>query len=276
MKPAPFDYFRAPDIAQAVAALAAAEGEARLLAGGQTLGPMLNLRVATPPRLVDIGRIGALKTIERRGDVLVIGAGVTHARLEDHDDPSPLGRFLAVVAGGIAFRAIRNRGTIGGSLAHSDPAADWVTAMTVLDARLVVAGPQGQRSVKMRSFMRAALTNVLGPAELIAAIEIDILGADARWGYYKLCRKFGEFPEAIGAVLLDPGRGLCRMVAGALEGPPVSLDGLAAEVVREGIAGVTLDRIVKALGAAEPGLDAVDLQLHAVALRRALSQAAPP
>lgn len=241
-----------------------------MLAGGQTLGPMLNLRLARPSVLVDIGGISALKRIEKRGNVLVIGAGVTHVALEDSADPSPTGRLLSHVASNIAYRAIRNCGTVGGSLAHADPAADWITAMMLLDARMIIAGASGRRSMPMREFMKGAFTTAIGPAELLAEIEIEELSEQALWGYYRVCRKIGEFPDAIGAVVLDPRRPLARIVVGALNGVPALLPALAARVASEGAAAASADQVSAAVKEIAPDLDPVDLQLHVVAVRRAI------
>jgi len=273
MKPAPFEYVAPTTLDQAVAALGAAGAEARVLAGGQTLGPMLNMRLATPRRLVDIGRIAHLKTIEERDDVLVIGAGVTHAMLEDRSDPSPTGRLLANIASTIAYRAIRNRGTIGGSLAHADPAADWIAAMLLLDATLLISGPSATRPVQMRDFMTGAFSTAIRHSEILAAIEIPKLSPQARWGYYKVCRKIGEFPDAIGAAILDPPRALSRIVVGALDGVPAVLSSLAQEVARAGAAAATAQAVTEAVKLAASTIDPVDLQLHAVAVRRAVLQA---
>ncbi len=273
MKPASFNFARAGTVDQATAALSAAPEDARVIAGGQTLGPMLNLRLAVPSLLIDVGCIDSLRRIEKRGNVLVIGAGITHAVLEDHDDPSPAGRLISHVASTIAFRAVRNRGTIGGSLAHADPAADWITVMTLLNARLIIAGASGRRTVPMRGYMKAAFTTAIAPGEILMEIEIDELSAEARWGYYKVCRKVGEFPHAVGAVVLDPKRSLARIVVGALDTAPGLMPELAARVAREGAAAAGLAEVSAAVLAVAPGLDPVDLQFHAVAVRRAILRA---
>ena len=276
MKPAPFAYERPDNLDVAIRSLAEAGPEARLLGGGQTLGPMLNLRLAAPARIIDLGSVGSLKRIERQRATLTIGAGVTHAMIEDRTDASPTGRLLSYVASTIAFRAIRNRGTIGGSLAHADPAADWVTTTVLLDAQISLVGPSGARRVQAREFFKGAFSTDLRPGEIIEAIDIVELSDEARWGYYKICRKVGEFPEAIGAVVLDPARQIARIIAGALEGPPVSLQGLAATVAQDGLAAADSAAVKRALGRAVPGLGAIDLQIHATAVRRAVSQAISP
>jgi carbon-monoxide dehydrogenase medium subunit len=273
MKAPAFDYERPDSVQHAATLLARASGEGRLLAGGQTLGPMLNLRLVAPRLIIDIGHIAALKQIEERSGRLVIGAGATHAMLEDRSDRSPLGRLLAHAAGSIAYRAIRNRGTVGGSLSHADPAADWITTMILLDADIVVADSAGRRRVPMREFMLGAFATALGPAEVLEAIEITHPSSEARWGYIRICRKSGEFPEAVGAVLLDPARGISRIVAGALDGAPALLPALAQRVAAEGAAAATIDNVTAAIANAAPGFDAFERQIHAVAVRRAILQA---
>jgi len=273
MKAPAFEYERPDSVKQAASMLARANGEGRLLAGGQTLGPMLNLRLVMPRIVIDIGHIAALKRIDERGERLVIGGGVTHATLEDRNDQSPLGQLLAHAAGSIAYRAIRNRGTVGGSLCHADPAADWVTIMTLLDAEIIIADSSRQRRVPMSEFMVGAFATVLGPTEVLEAIEIAKPSSQTRWGYYRISRKVGEFPEAVGAVLLDPERGTSRIVAGALDGAPALLPALAQRVAAQGATAATIDNISAALTDAVPGFDAFQRQLHAVAVRRAVLQA---
>lgn len=273
MKAPAFEYERADSVTHAAGLLAQSNGDGRILAGGQTLGPMLNLRLAMPRVIVDIGHIRALKTIEDRADTLVIGAGVTHAALEDREDPTSLGRLLAYAGGSIAYRAIRNRGTIGGSLCHADPAADWITIMTLLDAELVIANPSGRRRVKMTQFMVGAYATVLAFNEVLEAVEIRKPSTEARWGYYRVCRKVGEFPEALGAVLLDPAQKVARLVAGAIDRKPALLPELAEQVALRGLEATSIEAAKSALQAADPGMDPIECQRHVVAIHRAVLQA---
>ena len=145
MKPAPFNYARPSTLAGAIALLKREDLAVKLLAGGQSLGPMLNLRLAQPDLLVDITAVPDLLRVETEDDGLLIGACVTHADIEDGRVPDPTDGALPAVARAIAYRAVRNRGTIGGSLVHADPAADWITALAALGADAVVRGPAGQR-----------------------------------------------------------------------------------------------------------------------------------
>jgi aerobic carbon-monoxide dehydrogenase medium subunit len=171
MKASAFSYARATSVVNALELLAIHGDDAKVLSGGQSLMPAMNLRLISPELIVDIGGIAELKGIAVKGDVLTIGALTRHVDLQRSPEIVAHAPLLTEAIAHVAHPAIRNKGTIGGSLAHADPAADWVTAMTLLDARLVLAGPDGRRKLPMRDFMRAALTTALGRAELVAAIE---------------------------------------------------------------------------------------------------------
>src|SRR5262245_24945215 len=147
MKAARFDYLRPGDVGEALAALAKAEGGGKLLAGGQSLGPMLNLRLARPSLLIDVSRLESLARVDDRGAAFRIGAGVTHSQIEDMRGRLAGGEMLCEVAAGIAYRAIRNRGTIGGSIAHADPAADWPLALAAIGATINVRAVGGVRDI---------------------------------------------------------------------------------------------------------------------------------
>jgi carbon-monoxide dehydrogenase medium subunit len=168
---------------------------------------------------------------------------------------------------------VRNRGTIGGSLAHADPSADWPTALMALDARAVVTARSGAREIALRDFLRGAFATAIETGEILTGIVVPKLSAQARWGYYKVCRKAGEFPEAIGAAVLDPERRHARIAMGALGGSPVPLDELAARVAADGRAAATPAAVEAAVRAAAPALDAVETRMHATAVRRAVEQA---
>ena len=159
VKAAAFDYVQARSIAEAVALLAA--GDARVLAGGQSLGPMLNLRLARPGRLVDVKRAAGLREVAADDAVVSLGAGWTHAEIEDGAVEDPTRGLLRQVAQGIAYRAVRNRGTIGGSLAHADPAADWVSTIVALGGAVVAEGPGGRRRIAAEGFIRGAFATAL-------------------------------------------------------------------------------------------------------------------
>lgn len=172
MKAAAFEYTRPGSLQEALRALRAHEGRAKLMAGGQSLGPMLNLRLARPPVVIDISGLAELRTVTRQDGGLRVGAAVTHAEIEDGVHELLRGTPLQQVAPGIAYRAIRNRGTLGGSLAHADPAADWVLTMVGLGATLEIAGPDGVRMLPAQDYMQGAYTTGLREDELIAAVHV--------------------------------------------------------------------------------------------------------
>ena len=262
MKAAAFDYVRPRDVGEALSALKG--NDAKPIAGGQSLGPMLNLRLARPKLLVDVSRIQSLRQIQDEGEAWRIGAAVTHAELEDRAlagcEP------LASVARAVAYRAVRNRGTLGGSLAHADPAADWVTTMRVLDAVYVIEGSRGRREIASGDFMQAAFTTVLAADDVLVGVRIAKCSTGTRFGYFKFCRKVGEFAEAIGAVLLDPARGVRRAVIGATAGTPYLVQDIEGVLVASQ---ASIEKEVRAAGCAEP----YEFQMHAVALKRAVAQA---
>jgi carbon-monoxide dehydrogenase medium subunit len=272
MKAARFDYIRAGHVAEALAALANTEG-AKLLAGGQSLGPMLNLRLVRPALLVDVSRLEALQRLEDMGRAWRIGAGVTHARLEDLRLPG--GEMLCEVAAAIAYRSVRNRGTIGGSLAHADPAADWPVALAALGASVNIRGPT-PRSMLVERFIEGAFTTTLAANEIIETIDVPKLSRAGRYGFYKFCRKTGEFAEASAAAVFDPESGVARIFVGSLRGVPRPLPSLAQEVAKHGPSAAATDAVTQALTQAIGDLDAVERAMAAAAVTRALMRVFAP
>ena len=179
--------------------------------------------------------------------------------------PDPTGGFLARVARGIAYRAVRNRGTIGGSLAHADPAADWLSCLSVLGAHVVIAGAAGTRRVGLAGFVRGALETELGDEELLTAVRIPKFSRAARFGFHKICRKAGEFADAIGVVAYDPERQLTRIAASTGVGPPVFIDARDLLLDR-GELPDTEDLQQRLVQAGLSG-DAYDLKHHTVAVQ---------
>ena len=192
MKPARFEYERPADIAGAIALLQREDIVVKIIAGGQSLGPMLNLRLAQPDLLVDITGIAELKRVEENSDAIVVGACVTHSDMEDARVPDVTHGALPAVARGIAYRAVRNRGTIGGSLAHADPSADWVASLAAIGADVLIRGPAGRRSLAIADFVTGVFEVALASGEMVEGVRIPRLSPTARWGYYKICRKTGE------------------------------------------------------------------------------------
>jgi aerobic carbon-monoxide dehydrogenase medium subunit len=264
MKACAFDFARPKDVAEALSLLS--NENAKAAAGTQSLGPMLNLRVVQPALLVDLRSIPELLSVSENRESVTFGACVTHAEIEDGRVPDPSRGFMREVAANIAYRAVRNRGTLGGSLAHADPAADWPSAMTALGAVAVIAGAEGRREVPMERFLKGLFETDLQPGELLVAVRVSKLSAKAKTGYWKFCRKAGEFAQAIGAAVSDPESGTARAVMGATGSSPFVVpdaEGLFKQRKTEAVA-----------DAAGLGGDAYNRQLHAVALRRAIERMA--
>ena len=272
MKPVDFSYHRAVSVADALERLAAGGDGTKLIGGGQTLGPMLNLRLARPRELIDISSVGALRRVESTRESVIAGAAVTHADIEDRPAADPIERAMREVAAGIAYRAVRNRGTLGGSVAHADPSADWVSFLLCANARVHIRSVTGERDVRMQDFTRAAYTTTLARDEIVTRIEIPHTTARARFGFYKLCRKTGEFAEAMGAVLVDPGRCYCRVVAGAVGAKPVVLAATARSLAATATP-PELEALRAEIAAGTDEHDPVKLHMAAVAVRRAVDRA---
>ena len=269
MKPAAFDYQAPTSVPAAVGLLAASEGAGKVVAGCQSLGPMLNLRLAQPSLLVDVRGIAPLHQVSDAEEGVVVGSCVTHAAIEDGKVADVTRGLMPAVAADIAYRAVRNRGTIGGSLCHADPAADWVSVLVLLSAVALIEGAEGRREVDVERFVTGAFATALTDTELLVGIRIPRLSPGARWGHYKFCRKPGEFAEAIGAILEDPGRGVCRAVIGATHGAPHVIADARFMLGR-----FDPEPAHAAIDAAGVGADPYERQLHYAALRRAAARLA--
>jgi carbon-monoxide dehydrogenase medium subunit len=262
MKPASFAYVRPNSWSEALQLVA--DG-ARPGAGTQSLGPLLNLRLAQPDTIADLRHLPDYAGVVPGGEVVRIGAGTTHAAIEDGAVPGRVGQIMAAVARGIAYRPVRNRDTIGGSLAHADPAADWVAVLPALGATAVTLGPRGERRVALAGFVKGIFETALDADELLRAIEVPVLPAEARWGHWKFCRKVGEFSKATACVLALPGK-TPRAVLAALDGPPLVIED-ASMLVKDPVAEAA--RIVTSY----PELSAWRRALAETALRRAAERA---
>jgi carbon-monoxide dehydrogenase medium subunit len=276
MKPVAFSYERPASIDAALELLSETAVFCKILAGGQSLGPMLNLRLAQPDLLIDVTSISELVDVADGRDHLDIGACVTHADIEDGRLPDASNGLLPHVAGTIAYRAVRNRGTIGGSLAHADPAADWISILPLLDAEIIIASRRGVRQIAAADLVVSSFTTVLQADELIRAIRVPKLSAKARWGVYKINQKAGEFAHAIGGVLHDPERGLFRAVIGAIETAPIVVAdaallfaGLYGPNLADRLDAAVVLRLLDQKGVSDP----YNRALLPVALKRAARQA---
>jgi carbon-monoxide dehydrogenase medium subunit len=275
MKPANFEFARAGSLSEAATILRQSAG-AKVVAGGQSLAPMLNLRLVQPSILVDITAIPELTRVEEDADRVSVGACITAADIEDGRVRVAELPILTAVAGGVAYRAVRNRGTIGGSICHADPAGDWLPLLAALDAECMISDGRRARRAPIEDFVAGAFDVRLEPGELLQAIRIPRPSRTARCGYYKVCRKVGEFALASGAVLLDSERDVFRAVVGATQARPIVVDDARAifdAVPRPGDAVRLNEKAVIDLLARAGSSKPTGARLHVTALRRAAAQA---
>ncbi|WP_431284331.1 FAD binding domain-containing protein [Humitalea sp. 24SJ18S-53] len=271
MRPPDLSYRRPDSLADALRVLRE-DDVASPIAGGQSLVVMLSLRVAATQSLVDVSRLAELTLVEPMGDAVRIGAATRHAMIEDGRIPDPSRGMLARVASGIAYRAIRNLGTIGGSMALADPAADWPVCLMALGATVVIATPGGERHVAVADFIHGAYATALAPGEILRAIDVPRLPDCARWGFSKLARKQGAFADSLCAVVQAHMDAPPVVVLGATAGGARLLPSVAA-AVRGGESQATLrDIILHAVAEADDTTDVYRLRCHAATVFRAIEQ----
>lgn len=254
MKAAPYTLSTLAELEQ-ISFATAQDDMHKVVAGGQSLGAMLNLRLVRVNALHDLKVIADLSLITEDDRSLTIGSMVTHSQIEDQASCDVIRRILSHVAGGIAYRAVRNSGTIGGSLCHADPAADWVSAVPLLDGELTLEGPLGKRTLKAQAFVQFAFETALKPGEVLTSIRFPKYPETTQWSYRKHCRKTGEFALAIVGGLFDPQRESLRLTFGALGGAPVVFTPVVSAVSSD--AGI--DDLMDQLNA-QTLVDQIDLQ----------------
>ena len=237
MKPPPFAYECPREVEEAVALLAAHGGDARPLAGGQSLVPLLNFRLARPAVLVDLNRIAALGRIRVEDGALRIGAMARQAAVEADPDVARGWPILPAAIGHIAHPQIRNRGTVGGSLAHNDPAAELPAVMLALDAEMIAQGPRGRRAIPAADFFAGTMETALRLDELLTEIRVPALPDGIGWGFQEAARRQGDFALVAVAVLLRPagaGQIDARIVVTGTGDGPARMEAAEAIVVERG------------------------------------------
>jgi carbon-monoxide dehydrogenase medium subunit len=272
VKPAPFAYAKARSLDHAIALLDGAP-EARVLAGGQSLMPALNMRLSAPPLLVDINGVSELARIAQPNGQIELGGLVRHAQAEHSQDVARLAPLLSKAIPHIAHPAIRNRGTIGGSIALADPAAELPACLLALGGEIEIAGRAGRRTVAADTFFKGLFETALAPGEIISAIRIPVAQPRDRFGFAELARRHGDYA-------------LVGLAAAARAEPPairlayfgVGTTPVRARTAETALAGGDLDAAVAALaGDLEPNGDvhasaAAKRHLAAVLLRRVAAQ----
>lgn len=220
VKPAPFDYARPDTVEEAVALLSDMEGEARILAGGQSLIAMLNSRIASPQWLIDITRIPALLEVREDGDALTIGAAVTQASLENWPDLDKSLPLVSMALPHVGHFQTRSKGTVCGSIAHGDPSSELPLCLAVLDGTVSLRGPKGRRSVAGRSFHTGVLSSLCGPDELIESITLPTARHTERFSFHEIALRHGDFAIVAVAVAADDSH-ITIGVGGADDHPAV-------------------------------------------------------
>lgn len=247
MKPPAFTYHRPASVEDALAVLAEVGEDGKVLAGGQSLVPMLNMRLAAPGHLVDINRLETLSYVRHDGasNTIRIGALARHAAVERDVDAYAVLPLLRQATANVAHPAIRNRGTVGGSVAHADPAAELPVALTALDARFHVrSARRGTRTIAAADFFHAPLMTALAPDELLVEIEVPPLPAGARTGFAEHARTHGDFAVAGAAVVRAGAEHAAVALLGAGPTPVRAHD--AERAVRRGASPAEAGRIAGA------------------------------
>jgi carbon-monoxide dehydrogenase medium subunit len=283
MYPATFEYHRPGTVEEAVRLLASHKDDAKLLAGGHSLIPLMKLRLASPKHVVDIRRIGGLVGVREEGSTIVIGALTTHYAVESNAALKAKCPILTEAGAMIGDPQVRNWGTIGGSVAHADPAADWPAVILALGAELVAVGPKGKRTIKADDFFKGLMTTALAPDELLTEIRVTAPPAGAGMAYVKHPHPASRFAVVGVAAVLAVSGGRCEKASVAITG--VGSKVTRAKGVEAALAGKSLDApsLAAAAEKAADGIDAsADLQgsveykqhLTRVYTRRALEAAA--
>jgi CO/xanthine dehydrogenase FAD-binding subunit len=220
MKPADFEYVRPATVAKAVAALQGSDGEGKVLAGGQSLVPLMNFRLATPRLLVDINRTAGLAEVTRADGHLRIGAMTRMRALETDPLVRQAHPLLAAAASWVGHVQIRNRGTVGGSLAHADPAAEIPAICVLADAELGISGPDGDRVVQAADFFLGFLYTSLGESDVLTEVRFPVLNQGDGWGFREFAHRRGDFALAGSAATMGITDGVVERVRIVVFGTP--------------------------------------------------------
>jgi carbon-monoxide dehydrogenase medium subunit len=278
LKPAAFAYAKARSLEDAIAQLGAHKGEAKLLAGGQSLIATLNMRLSSPSLLVDINGVPGLEGISVRNGMVEIGALTRHVTLERSSDIAKHAPLIAAAMPHIAHPAIRNRGTIGGSLAYADPAAELPACLVALDGEIDIAGPNGSRTVKAGDFFKGLFETALRPNDILSAVRFPAASADTRVGFAELARRHGDYAMVgLAAVAKASGKGLSdvRLCYFGVGATPVR-----ARKAEAALAAGSVDEAVNALDLDPPddiqATGVVKKHLAGVLLRRVAKQLMEP
>ena len=258
MYPASFDYHTPGSVQEAISLLGKLRDDAKLLAGGHSLIPMMKLRLAQPKHLIDLRKVPGLAGIREDGGSIAIGAMTTHWQVESSKLLQAKIPVVSDAAGMIGDPQVRNLGTIGGSLAHADPAADMPAVMIALGAELVIEGPRGRRTVKVDDFFKGLMMTAVGPDEILAEIRVPVPPAGSGAAYQKFPHPASRFAVVgVCAALTVDGKGICTKAGVGVTG--AGTRAVRAKGVEAGLAGKALDHTAIEAAAAKAA-DGVDVQ----------------
>ena len=283
MKPAPFDYFRPASLSDALALLAKYKDDCKILAGGQSLVPAMNFRLARPAVLIDINDLHELDYVRADDDGLHIGALTRHAAFHRCVVDGPLGALLSRVAGHIAHYPIRQRGTFAGSLAHADPASEWCLVVTTLGAGVVVKSARSERVIASSDFFNGTFSTDLEADELLAEIRVPAMAQGWRTGFYEFSRRAGDFALGMALAALRIEAGLiseARLGIGGVSDRAIRLQTLEAWLVGRPASQEVFEDIARQAWAAISPIGDIHASpeyrrdLIAAAVKRALTEAA--
>ncbi|MDI4236997.1 xanthine dehydrogenase family protein subunit M [Bradyrhizobium sp. Arg237L] len=282
MKAAAFDYLRPSGLGEALALLATHKDDCKILAGGQSLVPAMNFRLARPAILIDINDLDELDYLRADADQLKIGALTRHAAFHRPVVEGPLGTLLAKVVRHIAHYPIRQRGTFAGSLSHADPASEWCLVATTLRAEMVAKSARGERVIAVADFFHGTFTTALEPDEILAEIRLPAMTPDWRVGFYEFSRRAGDFAlgMAVAAARVDGGTiREARLGVGGVADRAIRLGLLEDQLVGKPASLAIIDAIAReARGMIEPNGDIhaspeYRRDLIAASVKRALTEA---
>ena len=251
MHPAPFDYEVAESVDHAIELLGQYGEDARPLAGGHSLIPLMRLRLAAPTALIDLGRLDNLRYVREDGDHLAIGALTPHREILNNDLVNEHCGILGYTAGLLGDPSVQHRGTIGGTLAHGDPAGDMPSVMCALEGKLVVQGPDGERTVPALEFFKDYLFTDLEPQEVVTEVRVPKLGSNTGWSYKKFSRRSQDWAIVGVAAVVERDNGSissARIGLTSMGSTP-----LRASVAEQALSGASGDQIAEAANSADEG-----------------------
>ncbi|HZY64299.1 MAG TPA: xanthine dehydrogenase family protein subunit M [Rubrobacteraceae bacterium] len=251
MYPVPFEYEVAESVDHAIELLGELGEDARLLAGGHSLIPLLRLRLAAPTALIDLGRLDDLNYVREEGDHLAIGALTRHRQIHLNDTVNEHCGILAYTAGLLGDPSVQHRGTIGGAVSHGDPAGDLPSVISALEGEIVVKGPDGERTVSAADFFLDYLYTALEPQEVVTEIRVPKLGPDTGWSYKKFSRRSQDWAIVGVAAVIEKDNGnigSARIGLTSMGSTPIR-----ATAVEEALSGASADDVAEAANSADEG-----------------------